>query len=169
MRTLSILAALLVATPALGAEAVALSVEGLARSSDAVVRGTVRQATSALSADGRRVFTFVDVDVEETWRGQDRRTVRVIVPGGEAGGIGQLVDGAPTFAGGEDVVVFLNAAEAGGFRVAGLAQGKFRVTASRAVPDLSRTNMAASLVAEGERPAEAMSLAELEQRVRSVP
>jgi hypothetical protein len=169
MRKLTILAALLAASPALAAEAVALSVEGLTRSSDAVVRGTVREATSALSADGRRVFTFVDVDVEETWRGQDRRTVRVIVPGGEVGEIGQRVDGAPRFAVGEDVVVFLNGAEAGAFRVAGLAQGKFRVAAARATPDLSHTVMSASLVAEGERASESMSLAELEQRVRSVP
>ena len=52
------------------------------------------------------------------------------------GGIGQRVDGAPAFAGGEEVVVFLNRAEAGGYRVAGLAQGKFSVAGMNATPDL---------------------------------
>jgi transcriptional regulator GlxA family with amidase domain len=169
MRLIALLAALLVAAPAFGAEAVALSVEGLARSSDAVVRGQVRRTTATLSADGRRIFTLVDVEVASTWRGQAATTVRVIVPGGIVGGIGQRVDGAPTFAEGEEVVVFLNRAEAGGHRVAGLAQGKFQVAGASATPDLTHLKMVARQVEAGERPAEAMPVAELERRVRSVP
>jgi len=169
MRNLVLLAALLAAAPALGAEAVALSVEGLARSSDAVVRGQVRKTTPTLSADGRRIFTLVDVEVASTWRGQAAATVRVIVPGGIMGAIGQRVDGAPSFAESEEVVVFLNRAEAGGNRVAGLAQGKFSVAGASATPDLTHTKMVARQVEAGERPAETMPLAELERRVRSVP
>ena len=163
------LAALLVASPALGAEAAAVSVEGLARASDAVVRGQVRKITATLSPDGRRVFTLVDVDVATTWRGKSLGALRVIVPGGEAGGIGQRVDGAPAFGEGEEVVVFLHRAEAGGYRVAGLAQGKFSVAGMNAAPDLSRMRMVAEQVKPGERRAEGMSVAELERRVRSVP
>jgi len=169
MRQLLLLAALLAASPALGAEAVALSVEGLARSADAVVRGQVRRTTATMTADGRRIFTLVDVEVAATWRGQAGATVRVIVPGGVVGDIGQRVDGAPTFAGGEEVVVFLNRAEAGGHRVAGLAQGKFQVAGTAATPDLTHLKLVARQVQAGERPAEAMSVAELERRVRSVP
>ena len=168
MKTPVLLAAILLASPALGAEAAALSVEGLARASDAVVRGQVRKMTPTLSADGRRVFTLVDVDVAVTWRGTSVGTLRVIVPGGEAGGIGQRVDGVPVFAGGEEVVVFLNRAEAGGYRVAGLAQGKFSVAGMNAAPDVSRTRFVAEQVKPGERRAEGMSVAELERRVRSV-
>lgn len=169
MRTLVLLAALLAASPALAAQAIALSVEGLTRSSDAVVRGQVRRAAPTLSPDGRRIFTLVDVEVASTWRGDARRTVQVIVPGGVVGNIGQRVDGAPSFAEGEEVVVFLQRAEANGFRVAGLAQGKFQVAGTNATPDLAHLNMVARQVQAGERPAEAMSVAELEQRVRSVP
>ena len=168
MKTPVLLAAILLASPALGAEAAALSVEGLARASDAVVRGQVRKITPTLSADGRRVFTLVDVDISSTWRGKSLGTLRVIVPGGEAGGIGQRVDGAPVFAGGEEVVVFLHRAEAGGYRVAGLAQGKFSVAGMNAAPDVSRTRFVAEQVQPGERRAEGMSVAELERRVRSV-
>jgi len=169
MRILVLLAALLAAPPALGAQAIALSVEGLARSSDAVVRGQVRKTAATLSPDGRRIFTLVDVDVASTWRGDARRTVQVIVPGGVVGNIGQRVDGAPSFAEGEEVVVFLQRAEASGFRVAGLAQGKFQVAGTFATPDVAQLRMVARQVQAGERPAEAMSVAELERRVRSVP
>jgi hypothetical protein len=168
MRTLVLLAALLAASPALGAEAIALSVEELARSSDAVVRGQVRGMTATLSSDGRRIFTLVDLEVSATWRGDAGKTVKVIVPGGIVGDIGQRVDGAPTFAEGEEVVVFLNSAEAGGHRVAGLSQGKFSVAGANATPDLAHLRMVGRKVAAGERAAEDMDLAELEQRVRSV-
>jgi hypothetical protein len=169
MRKSLFLAALLAATPALGAEAVALSVEGLTRVSDTVVRGQVRKMTSVLSDDGRRIFTLVDVDVTSTWRGDRVASAQLIIPGGVVGGIGQRVDGAPAFGGGEEVVVFLNRAEAGGYRVAGLAQGKFSVAGMNAAPDLSRTHMVAVQMEPGERLAEGMSVAELERRVRSVP
>ncbi len=169
MRPALFLAALVAATPALGAEAVALSVEGLTRASDAVVEGQVRKMTPMLSADGKRIFTLVDVDVVSTWRGNRVASVQVIVPGGEIGNIGQRVDGAPSFAGGEGVVVFLNQAEAGGWRVTGLAQGKYSVAGLSAAPDLSQTHMVAMQAAPGERLVGPMSLAELEQRVRSVP
>ena len=169
MRKSLFLAAILMASPAFGAEATALSVEGLTRASDSVVRGQVRKMTSMLSDDGRRIFTLVDVDDTSTWRGDRVASVQVIVPGGVVGGIGQRVDGAPTFAGGEEVVVFLNRAEAGGYRVAGLAQGKFSVAGMNASPELSRTHMVAERIGPGEHRAEGMSVADLERLVRSVP
>ena len=164
-----VVAALLAATPALGAEAVALSVEALARASDAVVRGQVKKLAVTTSPDGLRIFTLADVEVAATWRGGAARTVQVIVPGGVLGRIGQRVDGVPAFAEGEEVVVFLTQAEVGGYRVAGLAQGKFSVAGVSAAPDTSHLRISTRQVAAGERPAEAMPLAELERRVRSVP
>lgn len=169
MRKLLLLLALLVASPALAAQAVALSVEALASSTDSVVRGRVLQRSATTSEDGRRVFTLVDVEVSDTWRGSAPRTVRVIVPGGVVGNIGQRVEGAPAFAEGEEVVVFLHRAEAGGFRVAGLAQGKYSVAGPTATPDLSQLRFVGRQVGPGERPAEPMPVAELERRVRSAP
>jgi transcriptional regulator GlxA family with amidase domain len=169
MRKSLLIAALFAATPAFGAEAAAVSVESLARSSDAVVRGQVRKITPTLSQDGKRIYTLVDVEVSSTWRGARLASVQVIVPGGIVGGIGQKVEGVPDFAGGEEVVVFLHRAEAGGYRVAGLAQGKFSVAGMSALPDLNHTRFVAEAVQAGERRAEGMSVAELEQRVRSVP
>jgi len=169
MRTALLLAALLLAGPALGAQAVEISVEGLARASDAVVRGQVRRLSTTRSPDRRRLFTLAEVAVTTSWRGAAAGTVTVLLPGGVDGDLGQRVDGAPTLAEGEEVVLFLHRAEAGTLRVAGLAQGKFTVAGGLARPDLSRLHFLGSRVERGERQAGTMPLDELEARVRSVP
>lgn len=123
------------------------SVEELTRESDAVVRGKVAAAEGRRSADGQRIFTRVTVEVAEAWKGAPGRTVVIQVPGGVDGEIGQIVHGAPTFAPGEEVVVFLRrlpgrpAGATPTFQVAGLAQGKLRIDRDAvrgpvAVPDL---------------------------------
>src|ERR671936_1166195 len=127
MRTLLALTMLAAALPARAALAVPASVEELARSSQAVVRGRVTGVSSRWSDDQRRIFTYVDIAPSSVWRGAPPARITVVVPGGVVGPIGQRVDGAPGFAKGEEVVVFLSEAEAGTFRVTGLAQGKFRV------------------------------------------
>jgi hypothetical protein len=153
--------------PALAAEANAVSVEELARSSDAVVRGRVTAATSELSEDGRRVYTTYDVRTAAALRGRIPTVVRVMVPGGVVGRLGQRVDGAPTLARGEDVVLFVKRAGPEAFRVTGLAQGKFSIAGAVARPDLSQLYFVRTSVRAGERRSEEMPLAELERRVRS--
>ena len=161
----AILAALLL-LPALAGASVAVraSVEQLARGSDAVVRGTViRQAAHRA---GTRIYTEVTLRTTAVWRGAAPAEVRVRVPGGEVDGLGQRVDGAPEFTKGEEAVVFLAADGAGGFRVQGLSQGKFRVDGASAAPDLRRTGFARSEVGAGERASEPMPVDELERRVK---
>jgi hypothetical protein len=171
MRPLLLAAALAAAVPvaAPAAQADALSVEGLARASDLVVRGRVLRQAAAASPDGRRIHTLVELEVREAWRGAGVSLVRVAVPGGVVGALGQRVDGAPGFTEGEEVVLFLHRAEAGVHRVTGLAQGAFRVAGAGASPDLSHLTFRAAQVGPGERLAGPMSLAELQRRVRSVP
>jgi hypothetical protein len=108
---------------------VALDVEGLAGSSDAVVRATVTRVSSRWTRDGGRIVTDIELDVAETWKGGVRKTIVVMQPGGVVGDLGQRVDGVATFALGEDVVLFLEA-RGDRFTVAGLAQGRFKVEAS---------------------------------------
>jgi hypothetical protein len=153
---------------ALAAVAVPASVEGLARSSDAVVRGTVLAARSRWTADRLRIVTSVELGVASTWRGAAPARIVVLVPGGVVGDLGQRVDGLASFEPGEEVVAFL--VRPGGtdpWRVTGGAQGKFTVRAGRARPDLGRTTFVAAPLAPGERRAEEMPLGELERRVRA--
>jgi hypothetical protein len=169
MRTPLVCLLLLAAAPARAMLALPATVEDLTRSSDAVVRGKVASVSARWSEDQRRIFTYVEVEPASVWRGAAPARVSVLVPGGVVGNIGQRVDGAPGFVQGEEVVVFLSGAEAGAFRVTGLAQGKFSVRGGAVVPQLSKVGFVprASLRA-GERLAEEMDVAELERRVRSV-
>jgi hypothetical protein len=167
MRTSLALLMLVAASPSRAAVAVPASVEDLARSSQAVVRGRVARLASRWSDDQRRIFTFVEIDASSVWRGAPPARVTVMVPGGVVGPIGQRVDGAPAFATGEEVVVFLSEAEAGTFRVTGLAQGKFRVEDGTARPELAHVSFVEAPLRAQERRAEAMAVAELERRVRS--
>jgi hypothetical protein len=169
MRTALAILLLAAAAPAHAMLATPASVEDLARSSQAVVRGRVARVSSRWSDDQRRIFTYVDIEPTSVWRGAPGSRVTVLVPGGVVGPIGQRVEGAPAFAKGEDVVAFLSEAEAGTFRVTGLAQGKFTVDGAQARPDLSRVTLVPSAaMAAGERRVEPMDVGELERRVRSV-
>ncbi|HET9597390.1 MAG TPA: hypothetical protein VFP65_17500 [Anaeromyxobacteraceae bacterium] len=177
MKAAAALALVALAARALAALALPASVEDLARSSDAVVRGTVLAARSRWTADRLRIVTAVELQVAIAWRGAAPARVEVLVPGGVVGDLGQRVDGMATFAPGEEVVAFLvrpgpargsaGSSSSGAWRVAGGAQGKFTVSGSRARPDLARTTFLEAPLAPGERRAEEMPIAELERRVRA--
>lgn len=160
----AVAATLLVASPATAAVAVQASVEDLARTSDVVVRGSI--ARRSARRVGPRIYTEVTLRAAAVWRGSAPAEVTVRVPGGEVGNLGQRVDGAPVFAEGEEVVLFLSGDRRGAFQVNGLAQGKFRVDGASASPDLSGVHFVRSEVRVGERAAESMPLQELERRVR---
>ena len=167
--TLLSLASLLLLAPA-GARAatlVAKSVEEAARTSDAVVRGTVVSATSHWA--GSHIVTDVEIAVSSAWKGQPGDRVTVTIPGGVVGDIGQHVDAAPKFTVGEDVVVFVQRAPNGRInRVNGLAQGKYRVESGLARPDTDGVRLEArEQLRPGEKLVQPMTVDELEQRVRS--
>ena len=170
MRPGLVLAVVLAAAPCLAraAQAYTVSVEHLARSSDAVVRGQVEGSRSFRSEDRLRVYTEYLVRARTVLRGRAPALARVVVPGGIEGNLGQRVDGAPTLARGEELVVFLKREERDTFSVTALAQGKFSVVGGAvARPDLSRFTFVQSSIPPGERRSEEMPVAELERRVRS--
>jgi hypothetical protein len=163
---LSLVALLAVASPALAAQAVAASVEELARSSDLVVRGRV-VSTTARWSEGR-IYTYAEIQVASTLRGKAQGRVTAVTPGGVVDDLGQRVDGAATFTKGEEVVLFLGRPDGGRYRVSGLGQGKFAVEGKQARPDTARIDFVETQVRVGERRSEAMTVEELETRVRSV-
>jgi hypothetical protein len=170
MRRSLALAALLAAAaagPAAAATFVATTVEDVARTSDAVVRGRVVGTAARATRDGR-IVTEVELAVEDAWKGAPEASVRLVVPGGRLPDVAMRVDAAPEFEAGEEVVVFL-ARGAGGWHVNGLALGKFRVVAGEARPASAGAAVlprAAPLPA-GEKQVGPMPVAELERRVRA--
>ncbi len=168
LRTVVALVALALARPSLAGLAVPASVEDLTRTSDVVVRGRVASVSARRSSDGRRVLTYVEVEVSTAWHGNVPQRITVVVPGGVVGNIGQRVEGAPAFSQDEQVVLFLGKVGST-FRVRGLAQGKFSVVSGQAQPDLSGLTFAPGRrLRASERRVEAMGVDELERRVRSV-
>jgi hypothetical protein len=168
VKAIATLALLALAAPARATLAVPSTVEDLARSSAAVVRGKVLSARAHWSSDHLRIFTTAEVEVASAWRGAAPARVQVVVPGGVVGNLGQRVDGMPTFTAAEEVVLFLaRSGGAGPYRVAGHAQGKFTVEGGRVRPDLSRTAFVGAPLRAGERRSEEMGLDELERRVRA--
>jgi hypothetical protein len=156
---------LALAAPAAASTFVAATVEEVARSSEAVVRGRVVATAPRATAEGG-IVTDVDVEVASAWKGAPARTVRIVVPGGALRDIALRVEGAPTFAVGEEVVVFLGR-EGAAWRVNGYAQGKFRVVDGEARPSLRGAEIVGRKVEAGERLVGAMDVAELERRVRA--
>jgi hypothetical protein len=166
MRRALALLLLCAAAAARAATYVETSVEEVARSAEVVVRGRVISANGRLTRDGRRVVTDVDIAVDGAWKGDAGATVRVVVPGGSTGAVAMSVDAAPTFAPGEEVVVFL-ARRGEAFTVVGHAFGKYRVEGPDARPALEAAVVRPRPLAAGERAAGPMPVDELERRVRA--
>jgi hypothetical protein len=91
-----------------------------------VVVGQVRAVTSEWTADHRRIYSRIEVDVVETWRSTGARSmarVSIFQLGGERDDLEMVVAGMPTFTVGERAVLFLKGAPERA-RVVGGALGK---------------------------------------------
>ncbi len=141
------------------------SVEETARTSQAVVRGVVERVSSRWA--GTKIMTEVELRVTSAWKGQPGDRLTLLVPGGTVGDLAQTVDAAPTFAVGEEVVVFAGRRGKRTWRVNGLALGKYRVEGGVATPGTGGARFERRALAAGERAVGKMSVAELESRVRS--
>ena len=123
----------------------------LATEAGAVAHGRV-VALEPRWADGRRAIeTLVTLRVETYAKGNLGESVTLRVPGGQLGPYRSVMLGAPTFAEGDEVVVFLAATGPRIPHLVGLAQGVFRVrtniaTGSRTVtPEIARVPGAGAL------------------------
>lgn len=144
-------AILLVSSAAQGTLLVPLTIEDLTRKSDVVVRGTVLAQDARWSPDRHLIYTFVRVRVDETLKGAADAEVMVQRPGGTLGDITQRVHGAPEFADGEQVVLFLARlpSRTPMYVVEGMAQGKLKVEGAAQDALVVQDARAASFVAGG--------------------
>ncbi|MGI5864757.1 MAG: hypothetical protein ACOX6T_22285 [Myxococcales bacterium] len=128
-KTKPVLAGLLALSVALPAQATVvepMDVETLSRRADLVVQGTALSSESSFVNGQIQTVTRVRVDC--ALKGQAPAVVEVRTPGGRVGDLGQMVTGAPQFAPGEEVIVFLRRLPGGArFRVEGMSLGKFDV------------------------------------------
>lgn len=116
---------------------VSQSFDDLASTADAVVFGVIASQRCIEWSDGLPC-TEVTLRITQSLVGEAAGDVRVLVGGGRIGHRACIVDGAPAFADGEDVVLFLEqGAEHGTYGIVGLADGTLRVDRSMGVPIVS--------------------------------
>jgi hypothetical protein len=108
-----------------------LSLPEMAEKATAVVRARVTGAHGMLR--GADVYTVYSFQIMETWKPYAKGStgtapVEVAVPGGIAGGLRQMVTGAPALRNGEEYVLFLWTSRSGLTQPIGLSQGVFSVS-----------------------------------------
>lgn len=126
--TLSLAALSLAAVAPLSAVTVVpLSFSQLTGTSTAVVHGRVADVRGQWTADRRGIESLVSVDALGYLKGDLGARVLVRVPGGEAGGLVNVIPGMPRLTAGDHVVLFLTGSGPGIPVVTGTTQGVFRV------------------------------------------
>jgi hypothetical protein len=128
------LALVLQAGPSHAGVVLDLSVDEMARAASVVVHGTVARVDAVWDDSHRRIFTEVEIDVTAYLAGQGPDVVRIRQVGGRVGDQELRVPGQPSFAPGEEVVVFLEPDGTGApnqWVVVCMAAGKFTVTYDR--------------------------------------
>jgi hypothetical protein len=94
----------------------------------AIVRGRVLAIEAGLDEQQDRIYTYVTLKVQEVLKGQiTQRKIVLKQPGGQYGSRGSLVFGAPEFAVGENVLLYLDTWRDGSLRVHQMLLGKFAV------------------------------------------
>lgn len=102
----------------------------LSRDARIIARGQV-VAIDARWSDGRRAIeTVVTLEAESYLKGEMGRMVQFRVPGGTMGRYRNIVMGAPRFAVGQRIVVFLGASGPRVPYILGLSQGVYRLGVS---------------------------------------
>jgi hypothetical protein len=103
------------------------SIEELALQCPLIVRGTVA-AKSCLRDPEGRIYTRVELDLAEVWKGSvATNRITIVHGGGTVGDRRVVVSGQVDYAPGEEVVAFLVLNPRGEGVTRGLAQGKFHV------------------------------------------
>lgn len=103
-----------------------LSLDQLAAGSSAVAR--VRCTAAESRWENGAIWTVTTLQVVESLKGALPSEIAVRLPGGRVGHLTAAIDGAPKFAPGNEAIVFLQPSRAGGFTVAGWAEGTFRIS-----------------------------------------
>jgi hypothetical protein len=113
--------------PSIATQVSYVSPRQMGQESELVVLGTVSDVRSFWNESRTKILTETLVSIDETYKGQNGPTARVIQLGGVVGNVRMHVYGAPGWNRGEEVLLFLDSAGGGAYRVAGFSQGKFMV------------------------------------------
>ena len=99
----------------------------MARESELIVRGTVVNVQGQTAGPRRAIESVITVYVTDTLKGTTGTTAVFRVPGGRVGAYRRVMVGAPVFAAGDDVILFLKGRAPAIAMPYGLSQGVYRV------------------------------------------
>jgi len=108
---------------------VMMSDQDLVRGSSVIVVGQVLSIRSTTESTAR-IETTIDLKVETSIKGLVAHEITFVIPGGTAGSVQRVIFGAPQFARGERVLVFLRERPDGVLAVTGLAMGKYSIVSA---------------------------------------
>jgi len=108
------------------------TLDELATAAVAIFHGRVVDVQARWEPGRRQIESFVSIEAADYLKGDLGPTVIVRVSGGEIGSYRTIVVGAPTFAPGDEVILFVGATGPSYPYVLGLNQGVFRVVRARA-------------------------------------
>ena len=149
-----------------------LPVEELGQRADLILHGTVLNQTCQRSPEGR-IYTRVELQVREVWKGAlTNATFTIVHSGGTVGNLRTEVSGQVRYAVGEEVVAFLALNSRGEGVTLGLAQGKFRVWQDKQTGEKFAHNLfhgtSEQSPAPADKPSERLALKDLGARVMAV-
>jgi hypothetical protein len=122
--------------------------EQMGQEATLVVRGVVSHVQSFWNETHTKIFTETIIAVDETYKGREVRTARVVQLGGVVGNVRVHVQGALSWRAGEEVLLFLEPDNRGSLRVTGFSQGKFDIERDPATGGMFITRPALEAVAE---------------------
>ena len=99
----------------------------MARESELIVHGTVVRVDAQLAGSSRSIESLVTVQVSDTLKGAAAEQTVFRVPGGKVGRYRSVMVGAPVFAAGDEVILFLKGRAPAIAMPYGLSQGVYRV------------------------------------------
>lgn len=105
-----------------------LTLDDMISKSSAIVRGKVADSWTALT--GSVIYTHYKIQASETYKGNARNLLEIVVTGGTVNGIHQNFSGSPTLNKGSEFVFFLWTSKAGLTQIIGLTQGLFALPAA---------------------------------------
>lgn len=124
---LTVLVLWLVAAPVRATVIVPADLAELAHDAQVIARGRVVDVNPQWTDDRRTIETIVTLEAESYLKGGLGETLQFRVPGGTLGRLRNIVMGAPQFAVGQRVVVFLGANGPRVPHLLGLNQGVYRL------------------------------------------
>jgi hypothetical protein len=102
--------------------------EQLVLTSRLILTGTVQSVQADWDKKRQNIYTYVTVKISEVLKGQIRNdTVVIKQAGGRVGDDEIIIDGAPKYQVGQDVLLFLNTLPDGALTIAHLFQGKYEI------------------------------------------